>query len=241
MPAKDADLKDWLAGYIHLSTKTNKHLSDLSDNIGQNAAETARAWNEIQGLASAQMALHQSAQEIGQNVQVMRQQGDVMASAVPEIVSTMDASRQAMTEKIDTIRQDASAISAHMQDNNQMVKAYVANESKGLEAQTAQAANMSDIKGLIAQSNVILEEVANLNKQHVDKESFEGLRQDLISLESRQAEVLAESRDLLKRLQNDPHMEQAQDLVQQLEGLLREMNKRARMMFVRKKKKVVNE
>lgn len=238
VPAKDADLKDWLAGYIHLTTKTNKHLSDLSDNIGQNASETARAWNEIQGLANAQMALHQSAHEIGENIQVMRQQGDMMASAVPQLVGSIDSSRQAIADKMDGIRQDSSAISAHMQDNNQLVKSYVANGTKGMETQSA---SVNEIRNLLAQSNVILDEVANLNKRNVDKEAFEMLRQDLISLETRQAEVMAESRDLLRRLQSDPHMEQAQDLVKQLESLLQQMNKRARMMFARKKKKVVNE
>ena len=60
------------------------------------------------------------------------------------------------------------------------------------------------------------------------------LHKSLSNLDKTQSEVLVEIKQLLSRLQKDPHMAQAESLVTQLNKVLKELNEKTKSFFSNK-------
>lgn len=109
VPPKDSDLIEWLSGFVHMSVKTNRHISQLTRSVEESTAETQRAWSEVKGLADAQQALNASAREIGDNIRVIRAQSEASAQAVSSIAdatSALSTSQRDMNASVDDIKSD---------------------------------------------------------------------------------------------------------------------------------------
>ncbi len=64
-PAKDADLKDWLSGYIYLSTKTHKELSLLSERLDNMNSELNMVSGNLNSLINKKDDLKNSILSLG--------------------------------------------------------------------------------------------------------------------------------------------------------------------------------
>lgn len=231
VPPNDNDLKDWLSGFIHMSVKTNRVVSNLSENVLKAANETVRAWSEVRGLNEAQALLNSSTQSIEKNIKIIRDQGQVVAQGVPELLGSIQTSQRNFNDHITSIKDGSSSMAQQLQNTNKLLRSYMDHNIKELDSNKFVIVQIRD---LINQSNMILNEVANVNKADVDRESLELLKQALIGLDQKQTDVLIETKELLKRLQQDPQMEQARDLVGQLRILLAELNKKTKNIFSNK-------
>ena len=265
VPPEDADLKEWLSGFIHMSVRTNKTISLLSNSVEKATHETNRAWMEVKGLSDAQLILNDSTRVMIANLQDIRDQGQVVAQAVPKIAASVedthhevankmeDLEKQAtsiavslpkITEnieksqislgtKIDKISNDASFFASAIKENNRLFQEYAAfekNESSVSHSLT------NELKLLIVETNKILNEVVHLNKETNSEKSLELFTQALNNLDNKQTELMMETRNLLSRLQQDPNMKQAQSLVNQLNSLLNNLNKKTKSLFSSKEK-----
>ncbi len=231
VPPNDDDLKEWLSGFIHMSVRTNKQISQLSDNILLSSNETKRAWGEVKGLNQAQATLNGSVQSMSENVRAIRDQGHAVATSVPSLAQAVQKSQETMGQKVDYISAGTSSVSDHLIENNKLLRHYMTISQKESDAYKA---SIGDIKTLIAQSNQILTDLTKANIENTDKETLAVLKQSMLNLDKRQTEVLIETRDLLKRLQKDPHMQQAQSLVSDLNNVLKELNTKTKGFFAKK-------
>ncbi len=66
-PAKDADIKDWLAGYIYLSTQTHKQLTELSMGMSQMSDKIQAVSTSIDDLTDKKDALKDAVSMLSNN------------------------------------------------------------------------------------------------------------------------------------------------------------------------------
>jgi len=235
VPPNDSDLKDWLSGYIHMSVKNNKAISNLAGNVSLATAETNRAWGEMRDLSAVQKTLNSSTQDMNENIKEVNQNSRLVANSIPELISSVQSSQNNVVQKIDTIKQDAGILSTHMSDNNDLMRQYMAFSKNETEANKA---DVKQLKELIAQSNTILNQISKLGKSKGDKEHevIESLKKSLSYLDQGQVEVLTEMKKLLVILQQDPQMIQAKSLMAQLTNVLDDLNKKTKGLFSNKRK-----
>jgi len=232
VPPSDSDLKDWLSGFIHMSVKTNKEMSKLSNNVSLAANETNRAWEEIKDLSDVQKELNNSTQNINESIKEVSQNTKVTANSIPQLVESMQFLQNDVVQKIGTIEIGAGQLSNYMSENNDLMRKYMMFSKN--EMNTTKS-DIIHVKELIMQSNVILNKIAELGDNNQNFEIFESLKQSLNHLDQGQFEVIAEIKKLLVILQQDPEMIQAKSLVSQLTGVLDDLNHKTKSLFSKKK------
>jgi len=143
VPAKDADLKDWLTGFVHLSVKTNHQLSELSESVTNSTQVSQQIWTDIRDLFQS----HSTAS----NAQKLNLAGEKLSEILPS-----------MNGKVQTLSNDINALSKEITNNQNAIAQYFQTNNHSNEQQ---AQTISVLKDMVDQSNSIQKEILNLTGQ----------------------------------------------------------------------------
>ncbi|MGH1375327.1 MAG: hypothetical protein ACRBCK_03170 [Alphaproteobacteria bacterium] len=125
----DNDLKEWLAGFVYLSTQTHKKIGALSESIARVGDEVSSATVEIKGMSASQNDVVIASNEINQNVTNLTERVDSIVGGVSQIMTSANAIGQVMKD-IDTngkqiseyLPQITNSIEGVASDNKQLTK-----------------------------------------------------------------------------------------------------------------------
>jgi hypothetical protein len=108
--ADQDDLKHWLAGYVHLSVKTNKQLAHLSQTILSSIEQGEGTRNALTSLVSVQESLTHNLDTTTQNLQNLSQKGDALINAIgqshgilSDIKNTLATGNHSITSKLESL------------------------------------------------------------------------------------------------------------------------------------------
>ncbi len=266
----DQDLIEWFSGFMHMSVRTQKKLSQLSRSVDGSMAETQKAWNAIHELSQTQQALEISAKDLIAGLRLMHTQSEQSYKAIYKIAQSVDhisGNLDGMTGALSDLGTSLYDVNNVLKDsalkiieNNSIVGQHVdeirgdigkgliqsqqigdlitkSNEItyKNLKLQARGDKYISEILSLSEKSSETLTMVLNVLSEYKNAENSqsESFRQSFSELAQNQNALAQEIRSLLQRLDSDPHMVQAKDLVQQLNDVLSELNKKAKSLFSR--------
>lgn len=96
-PAKDADIKDWLSGYIYLSTKTHKQLSVLSERLDNMNNELNAVSGNLNSLIHKEEDLKNSILSLGSNFKEMSEHALGITVSLKDIQNLSHTMNSALT------------------------------------------------------------------------------------------------------------------------------------------------
>ncbi len=125
----DNDLKEWLAGFVYLSTQTHKKIGALSESITRVGDEVSSATQEIKSMSSSQQDAVNVSRDINQNVANLKERVDTITGGISQIITSASAIGNVMKD-IDTngkqvaqyLPQITGAIEGVASDNKQLTK-----------------------------------------------------------------------------------------------------------------------
>ena len=261
VPPNEDDLKEWLSGFIHMSVKTNRVVSKLSQSVDSSTQETMRAWSEVRGLAEAQHTLNTSTKAIGADISVIKDQGREISTTLPQVMQSIPE----INVQLQNVARESSTMSSNISNSSQMMSQYIDHQKQNsdknilsvnmlkdlmansneiqkqaLDLQLSSDSNLSQVLNVTEQSfssiNTTLNELIRYEAEKSENHNSVSLNNSLEILNKNQSEVLEEIKLLLNRLQKDPHMAQAESLVLQLNRLLKELNQKTKSFFSNKEK-----
>lgn len=92
--AKEGDIKDWMAGFINMSVKTNRSIASLCKEISQSTNETRRVWAQTEEVHSTQKQLVSYAQGNHELLKNIDASNLLISETVPQI---FDVSQQTLS------------------------------------------------------------------------------------------------------------------------------------------------
>ena len=217
VPPSDDDLKEWLSGFIHMSVKSNRVITKFSQDVMNSTAETTKAWTEVRGLSEAQKSLNISAKAMGENIEMIKNQGQAVSTVLPQVIQSIPQ----ITKQLDTIGSETNNMSATVNSNNKALSQFIEHQRKNSDLGESSSLALKDL----------MSKSYDIQKQGLDIQ-IKNARE----LGQNQSELLKEIKQLLGRLQKDPHMAQTESLVKQLNNVLGEFNKKTKSLFSSKDK-----
>ena len=153
--ASDKDLKDWLTGYVFLTTETNKQLSDLSQTISNMGIGLNDASQELRTISSNQNAMVQSSHGVENSLQALLDNAKQMSVSMKDVqdlshminsaMTSVDLSNKAIADRLPELKETLQS----MNDNSHAYSDAMYGELKALNQNSAEA-NMSLVKGVPA-------------------------------------------------------------------------------------------
>jgi hypothetical protein len=141
-PAKEGDLKDWLAGFIHMSVKTNRSVSNLCQEIARSTEETQKIWEGTEAVHKTQRELLDSSHDTNQHLQEIGNHNALVSETMPKILSAVSTTLNNVTVLSDNSKVVANTlpiITKNMGDILTRVSAM----DKGLSAVSTSASEMA--------------------------------------------------------------------------------------------------
>lgn len=184
-PAKEGDLKDWLAGFIHMSVKTNRSVSNLCLEIAKSTEENQKIWEGTEAVHRTQKALLSSSHDTNQHLQAIGNHNAQVSEVMPKILGAVNSTLINVTSLSDSSKIVANSLPV-MTQNIGDISTRVTSMGKGLETVSSSAAEIAQgIENMSTNTSMLRHQIER------SLEMEKSAQEDRTKLDQRNMEVLS--------------------------------------------------
>ncbi|HOO51309.1 MAG TPA: hypothetical protein PLK94_08495, partial [Alphaproteobacteria bacterium] len=206
-PATEDDLKTWLAGFVHLSVKTNKQIASLSQAVLLSLQQSARVYSTLDKIALGQENMADKFDNTAKGLQTLNTQNQALIKYSAQSIETVGALKEASVENLSRVSGQLGTLSEDLQNTLNQSVAAAQNTQNILQAMLSQ-----------------IEELKNVSQ---DKTVVTALGQQIMSVENTLLHIHSEQASLLENVaRSQLRAENVTPHLGRLEALLEELNKK---------------
>lgn len=163
--ATDNDLKDWLTGYVYLSTQTNKKLADLSESIAQAGNNVSDVSDDLKVISGQQNSLINATHALGGSFNsIVEQAGDInvriqdiqdLSHTMNSAMTSIDLSNRDISGSIGSLTETAqniTIIASEVSRSNATIEQTIPNLAAAVEKVSSSISEMTNLNAGIGET-----------------------------------------------------------------------------------------